>query len=457
MVIKNSKTKKNVIKKSNIKKTSLMGGKDKKTQKKLKISPLTPSKTKTKKEKKVIKSKKVQKKIKPKKTNTKDKSQKKKISLKKKQKFPQKASLINKKKKITKKTKKKVEIKENKTSLIPKVKLIKPNHNPIISPSFYPWESKATFNPAAVVSNGKVHLLYRAIGDDDSSVLGYASSFDGLHIEERPTYCAYKRPANKPDKKGPSIDYISGGGWSGGCEDPRLSLIDDTLYMIYTAFDGWSSVRIALTSIPFDDFKKKKWNWKKPVLISPPKEINKNWVLFPEKINGKFAIIHSITPEILIEYVDDLNEFDGERFIKSFYHNKPKWQHSWDNMVRGVGPTPIKTKLGWLILYHSMDRNDPNRYKLGAMILDEKDPTKILYKLSNPILEPEEDYENNGIAWGVVYSCGAIIKEDELFVYYGGADKFVCVASMPIDELLEDLKKDKIAKFKKKRVLKKSK
>ncbi|MDD3663248.1 MAG: hypothetical protein PHT84_05295, partial [Candidatus Pacebacteria bacterium] len=232
---------------------------------------------------------------------------------------------------------------------------------------------------------------------------------------------------------------------------------DDTLYILYTAFDGWSSVRIALTSISFDDFKKKRWNWKKPVLISPPKEINKNWVIFPEKINGKFAIIHSITPEILIEYVDDLNEFDGKRFIKSFYHNKPKWKHSWDNMVRGVGPTPIKTKLGWLVLYHSMDRNDPNRYKLGAMILDEKDPTKILYKLSNPILEPEEDYENNGIAWGVIYSCGAIIKNDELFVYYGGADKFACVASMSIDELLEDLKKDKIAKLKKKRVLKKSK
>lgn len=329
------------------------------------------------------------------------------------------------------------------------VKLIKPSHNPIISPSFYSWETKATFNPAAFEFGGKVYLLYRAIGEDDSSVLGYASSYDGLRIGDRPTYCAYRRPLNNVEKSGPSIDYLSGGGWSGGCEDPRLSLIDDTLYMLYTAFDGWSSVRIALTSISLEDFRKKRWNWKKPVLISPPGEVNKNWVLFPQKINGKFAILHSITPDILIDYFDDLKELDGNTFIKSHYKNKPNWDHSWDNMVRGVGPTPIKTDIGWLVLYHSMDRNDPNRYKLGAMILDEKDPTQILYKSSGPILEPEEDYENNGIASGVVYSCGAVVKDGQLFVYYGGADKFVCVASIPLDELLEDIQQKKPAKLKK--------
>ena len=70
---------------------------------------------------------------------------------------------------------------------------------------------------------------------------------------------------------------------------------------MYTAFDGWGSVRIALTSIGLTDFLKKDWQWKKPTLISPPGEIHKNWVLFPEKINGKFAILHSISPDILID------------------------------------------------------------------------------------------------------------------------------------------------------------
>ena len=335
------------------------------------------------------------------------------------------------------------------------LKLNKSKGNPIISPSYYKWESKATFNPAAFERNGKVHLLYRAIGDDDSSVLGYASSYDGLHVEDRPSYAIYRRYMNDIDYRNPSIEYISGGGWSGGCEDPRVSLIDDTLYMLYTAFDGWGSVRIALTSILFKDFKKKNWNWKKPVLISPPGEINKNWVLFPEKINGKFVILHSFYPKILVDYFDDLNKLDGTYFIKSNNTRPVDHTRTWDSWFRGVGPTPIKIKEGWLVLYHAMDHRNADRYRLGALILDEKDPTKVLYRSKNPILEPEEDYENNGHKWGVVYSCGAVIKDDNLFVYYGGADKYVCVASMPLAELIEDLKQNKQIKLKKTKKLKK--
>lgn len=330
---------------------------------------------------------------------------------------------------------------------VPSVKLVKPENNPIISPSYYSWENIATFNPAAVEANGKIHLLYRAIGDGDISVLGYASTFDGVRISERPTYAAYRRNIEKIDYSNSFIGYSSGGGWSGGCEDPRLSLIGDTLYMLYTAFDGWGSVRIALTSIPFNDFKKKRWNWNKSVLISPAGEVHKNWVLFPEKINGKYAIIHSISPDISIDYFNDLNELDGKKVIRSIHQNHPKWKLR-KRGIRGVGPTPIKTSLGWLVLYHI---TEDGKYKIKAMILDKKDPTKILFKSKGPILEPEEDYENNGIAYGVVYSCGAVVKNDELFVYYGGADKYVCVASISLPELLNDLKEEKPVKLKNKR------
>jgi len=340
--------------------------------------------------------------------------------------------------------------KKPKSKIKKSIRLIKSNNNPIISPSFYSWETRATFNPAAVRSDGKIYLLYRAIGDDDSSVLGYASSYDGLHIGERPTYSVYKRYKCHADYNNLSIDYISGGGWSGGCEDPRLSLIDDTLYMLYTAFDGWGSVRIALTSILFQDFKKKKWNWKKEVLISPKGEVHKNWVLFPEKINGKYAIMHSISPDILVDYFDDLRELDGKKIIESVHQNHPKWQLR-EKGIRGIGPTPIKTELGWLVLYHITEEG---KYKLKAMILDKKDPTRILYRSINPILEPEEDYENHGIASGVVYSCGAVVHNEELFVYYGGADKYVCVASMLLKELLEDLKQNKPVKLRKRRKIK---
>jgi len=356
-------------------------------------------------------------------------------------------------KKVTKKKNSSVSKKNKPQIKESNIKLEKASNNPIISPSLYGWESKATFNPAAFEHNGKVHILYRAVGEDEVSVLGYASSFDGLNIEDRPTYFAYKRFFEYKEN-GPKAEYVSGGGWCGGCEDPRLSLIGDTVYMIYTAFDGWGSVRIALTSIKLADFKKKKWNWDKAVLISPPGQINKNWVLFPEKIKGKFAILHSFYPRILIDYFDDLKELNGNRFIKSDNTRPIDPNRTWDSWFRGVGPTPIKTKDGWLVLYHAMDHKNPDRYRLGALLLDLKDPTKILYRSQSPILEPEEHYENNGHKWGVVYSCGAVVKDGDLFVYYGGADKFVCVASIPLEDLLSDLKSDKTIKLKKDKILK---
>lgn len=351
------------------------------------------------------------------------------------------------KKKISIRTKaKKFSLKKNKKEIV--LKLKKSQSNPIIKPSMYSWESKATFNPAAFEHNGKVHLVYRAIGSDDSSSLGYAGSYDGLNIEDRPTYFIYKRIFN-PCKDEPKVSYISGGGWEGGCEDPRLVLIDDTVYMIFTAFDGWSSVRIALTSIPLSLFKKKKWNWKNATFISPPGEIHKNWVIFPEKINGKFAILHSFYPKILINYFDSLDELDGRNFIKSDNTRPVDYTRDWDSWFRGVGPSPIKTKDGWLILYHAMDYRNPDRYKMGAILLDLKDPTRILHRSKSPILEPEEDYENYGYKWGVIYSCGAVVKGENLFVYYGGADKYVCVASIKLEELLNDLKNNKNTKLKK--------
>jgi predicted GH43/DUF377 family glycosyl hydrolase len=234
------------------------------------------------------------------------------------------------------------------------------------------------------------------------------------------------------------ISYISGGGGYGGCEDPRLTLIDDTVYMLYTAFDGWGSVRIAMTSIDISDFIAGNFNWKEPVFISKPGEIQKNWAIFPEKINGSYAIIHAISPEIMIDYIDDLGELDGTTYIESLHQHDPRWQLR-DRGIRGIGPAPIKTKYGWLVIYHAMQNHDPNRYKLWAMILDIKDPTKVLYRSKEPILEPDEHYENQGYKWGVVYSCGAVVKDNELFVYYGGADMVSCVAKANFPLFLKEL------------------
>jgi len=358
------------------------------------------------------------------------------------------------KKKIVKTAKRKTATR--KTAVKKKISVLdlkRSNKNPIIEPeNDVDWKSKATFNPSAFYHDGKVHIVYRAIGNTDNSVLGYVVSKDGLKVLEgfpAPIYNHFL--SQNKDKSLPLISYVSGGGWGGGCEDPRLTLLDEKVYMIYTAFDGWGSVRMALTSISLDDFINKHWDWNKPVLISPPGEIHKNWVLFPEKIKGKYAILHSISPHIMIDYFKNLDELNGNNFIHSIHQGSLLWG-SRDKLIRGVGPSPIKTKYGWLVLYHKMERHDSYRYKLWAMILDAKDPTKILYNSIQPILEPDEWYENEGYKSGVVYSCGAVVKDGELFVYYGGADKVSCVATANLDKFLKELIHSSASKLENKKI-----
>lgn len=325
---------------------------------------------------------------------------------------------------------------------VPALSLARSPKNPIIAPEQgHYWESKAAFNPTALYHDGKVHVIYRAVGDSDVSVLGYAESKDGIsfdHSSKKLAYWSKKKPVidRTADTK---ISYSSGGGWGGGCEDPRLTKIGDRVYMIYTLFDGWSSLRLALTSISWKDFINKNFNWREPVLISPPGEIHKNWVLFPEKINGKYAIMHSFSPKILIDYFDDLDELNGKKFIHSNNTRPIDKTRTWDSWFRGVGPSPIMTAYGWLVIYHAMDHRNPDRYRIGAMILDIKDPTKVLYRSQEPILEPEAWYENEGYKSGVIYTCGAVVKGKELFVYYGGADKVSCVAIADLKKFLTEL------------------
>lgn len=320
--------------------------------------------------------------------------------------------------------------------------------NPVLEPTpEHWWESEAVFNPAAVYDGGRVHLLYRAMGGDGISRIGYASSKDGINFDERLPYPVFSptRDFGIPDRKrvyGPlsysQHHYASGGGW-GGCEDPRLVQIDDTVFMTFVAFDGWGFVRVALTSILKKDFLKKEWSWRNPALLSPPNEIHKNWVLFPEKIDGKYAILHSITPKILIEYIDSLEEFDNPtRFIRGSTRTGGR-EGKWDDIVRGAGAPPIKTPHGWLLFYHGMNSQEPHiGYKVGAMLLDLDDPRRILYRTAKPVLEPKEWYEHD---WkpNVVMATGAVVVGDDLMVYYGGGDKRIAIAKANLRDFVRQM------------------
>lgn len=321
--------------------------------------------------------------------------------------------------------------------------LKKHEKNPIITPDpKHKWESRATFNSAALYEDGKVHFVYRALGDSDLSVLGYATSKDGITIDERsdePIYIPrepFETPGNATFKT--FAEHFASGGGYGGIEDPRITKVDKTIYMTYVAFDGASPPRVALTSIPVADFLNRQWNkWERPKLISAPGMVNKNAVIFPEKINGKYIIFHRIYPNILVDAVDDLN-FENS-YLQGQYFIPPRRKH-WDSKKIGAGAPPIKTKDGWLFIYQSVGYQDPGRYKIGAMLLDKNDPTKVLYRANNPIISPDEHYENNGFKAGVVYPNGAIVKDNNLFVYYGGADTVVCAAQENLDTFLQQLK-----------------
>ncbi len=321
-------------------------------------------------------------------------------------------------------------------------KLKRHKKNPILEPKpENKWESKLVFNPAAVNIDDKIHLIYRAVGENDISVFGYANTKSGFEIDYRSNKPAYiPREKFEINRQAPKATYHYTSGWGcGGCEDPKLTKIKDTIYMTYTAWNGVEPPGVALTSIKVNDFKNQNWNWSEPTRLSPKGEIHKNWALFPDKINGKYAVLHSLSPKILVDYFDDLN-FDKNGPIKSYYSPSGRKNH-WDNWMRGVGPTPIKTNDGWLIFYHAMDNHDPGRYKVGAMILESNDPTKIKYRTNYPLLEPDMDYENVGFKSGVVYACGAAVKDKKLLVYYGGADTVSCVAYTKIESLVSSLKK----------------
>lgn len=337
--------------------------------------------------------------------------------------------------------------------------------NPIINPSpSSHWESEAVFNPGVVMHGGRVHLFYRALGGDGVSRIGYASSKDGIHFDKRhpePVYMpetfaesAKHRPHTSPARLAYNTGlYASGGGW-GGCEDPRAVKIDDHIYLTFNIFNGWHSIRVGLTSIHENDLDRGNWNWRQFVYLSPPNERHKNWVLFPEKVGGKYAVFHNLydddSSRVRVEYLDSLEE-PIPRFDSPDPHLLPDRDIAWHNRTRSVGPPPVRTPYGWLIFYHAMDKSDPGRYKLGALLLDLEDPRKVLYRSNYPILEPDEWYEND---WkpGIIYASGAVVKGNTLYIYYGGGDKHIGVAHTNLSEFVHKLANNEHAVFSKESV-----
>lgn len=310
------------------------------------------------------------------------------------------------------------------------VKLVRAKENPIIIPEKkHAWETKATFNSGALYLNGEVHLLYRAMSEDNTSVIGYARSKDGIHINYR-----HPEPVYAPRE---SFEQKLQPGGNSGAEDPRLVKIGNKIYMFYTAFDGKSPPRVALTWIKTADFLNQKWNWSKTITISPHDFDDKDAVVFSEKFSGNYVVIHRIGDDIDLAFVPDL-EFKIVKELEEYRWITPR-QGWWDSKKVGAAAPPIKTTKGWVFLYHGISEED-NFYRVGAVLTDLHNPTKIIGRTNYPIFEPEAEYEKNGQVSNVVFPCGAVVIGKTIFMYYGAADKVLGVATIELEKLLSVLK-----------------
>jgi predicted GH43/DUF377 family glycosyl hydrolase len=327
------------------------------------------------------------------------------------------------------------------------------------------WEAKAVFNPAAIKLRGdngveKIYLLYRAMSEDNTSVVGCAVlDADGVTVVER-----FPDPVYVP-REPFEMKRVPGG--NSGCEDPRLTRIGDRVYMCYTAYNGIDVPRVAVSSISVGDFLARRWfgaedasgtiptGWTKPVLISPPGIDDKDACIFPEKFGvskaavakddsgGKWFLLHRIGTEICGDYVDSLDFTDNQinRCIPVLAPRPGKW----DSAKVGLSVPPIKTVHGWLLLYHGISRQH-HTYRVGAVLLDLEDPTLVLARSADALFEPQESYEKKGIVDIVVFPCGAIVREDkkagdDLLIYYGGADSVVGVACMKLEIIVGGLER----------------
>lgn len=322
-------------------------------------------------------------------------------------------------------------IKEMLLNRKPQPTLVRYKKNPVIVPGTNLWEAKAAFNSGALYAGNKVHLVYRAVADDNTSVFGYAESKNGFTISKRLAEPCYV-PREKFEAK-----LVPNG--NSGCEDPRLTKIGDKVYMLYTAFDGANPPRVALTNINYDDFAKEKWNWAKPVLISRPAVDDKDAAIMPEKINHKYAVLHRLGNNIWMDFRAHL-DFENEPLLGKIIMRP--YQACENTIKIGIAGVPIKAREGWLLVYHGIF-ND-NSYYLSAVLLDSEDPTRIIAKLPKPILQAETPYEKNGLVPNVVFSNGSAVIKGKLFVYYGGADKVLGVATIPMKKLMDELKRRKI-------------
>ncbi len=292
--------------------------------------------------------------------------------------------------------------------------------NPILLPDpASDWETYNVFNPSVIHHNGLFHMHYRAQGLDWISRIGYAVSVDGIHWNR------LRRPVLAPHD----------GSDARGVEDPRVTELEGRFYMCYTAygseFNGAGEPTHAgggvLPMIAVSD-NLVTWEPLGPLVRG---EDNKDHLLFPRRINGRYMALHRRPPQVWLAESDDLRHWPAERMRPIF---GPRPGNGWDEKRVGGNGVPIETEHGWLMLNHAYD--EQHVYRLGVCLLDLDDPTRVIHRPKDFILEPGELWELRGDVPNVIFSCANPVVNGTVYVYYGGADHVIGLATCSLSELL---------------------
>lgn len=293
--------------------------------------------------------------------------------------------------------------------------------NPLLLPNpASDWEAYNVFNPSVIHHNGLFHMHYRAQGLDWISRIGYAVSADGLHWNR------LRQPVLAP------LDASD----ARGVEDPRVTEIDGWYYMCYTAYgtefngpgqathDGGGILPMIARSRNLIE-----WERLGPITRG---EDNKDHVLFPRKIGGRFAALHRRRPDVWIAFSEDLLTWP-EALMTSLYGPRP--ENGWDSLSVGSNGVPIETQHGWLLITHAYDLG--HVYRFGVALLDRDDPRRLIRRAKDPIFFPQEIWEFRGDVPKVVFSCANPVVDGQVFVYYGGGDHVIGLATAPLNELVD--------------------
>lgn len=323
------------------------------------------------------------------------------------------------------------------------------------------FENSGVLNPAVIQEGNILHVFYRAVSFNNYSTIGYCKLEGPSKIVKR----------NQAPIIVPEYEYESQ-----GVEDPRIVKIDDVYYLSYTAYDGinalgalatspdlihWEKKGIIVPQLTYDEFnlltdqkndlndKYDRFNNQNHLHADSGKKVllwDKNLIFFPRKINGKFAFLHRIKPDIQIlvsvESIKDLNEDFWRKYFLNFEDNivlSSKYDH--ELSYTGGGCPPIETSEGWLVIYHGVrDSINGYVYSACAALLDIDNPHIEIARLPYPLFEPTRVWELKGEVNNVCFPTGTALFGDTLYIYYGAADELIAYASVSISSLLQELK-----------------